>query len=117
MTITPGNWNLTIYKGGTFYYTLAWTDQSNTPINLTGYSAKMMVRPSVDSASAIITLSSGSGITLGGSAGTIALNIPSTTTATLPAIMAVYDLEVISPAGNVDFLIQGNVNIRQMVTV
>jgi len=118
MTITPGNWNLTVYKGGTFSYTITWTDQSNTPINLTGYTAKMMVRQSLDSAAAILTLTTeNGGITLGGSAGTIALSIDKTTTAALPALIGLYDLEIISPGGGVDFLTQGYVNIRQMVTV
>ncbi len=57
------------------------------------------MRTSYDSGTAVVNLTSGTGITLGGTAGTIALEMNATTTAALdgtPNIQYVYDLELIS---------------------
>jgi len=119
MTITPGNWNFTIYQGGTFRYVITWKDENNTPINLTGYSAQMQARTSAASATTLLDISTASGgITLGGSAGTITLFLSAAATAALKEGVGVYDLRLTAPGGNPDndFIIQGNLVVQQMAT-
>ena len=117
MTISPGNYDLTIYQGATFSQTLTWKDASDALVNLTGYTARMMARTSIDAASPFLTLTTENGcITLGGATGTIALSISATDTATISAQGGVYDLELVSGSGVVTRLLSGNVFINREVT-
>jgi hypothetical protein len=60
--------------------------------------------------------SSNGGITLGGSAGTIALNIAASVTANFIAGDYVYDLELNAANGTVTRLIEGKFNVTPEVT-
>lgn len=103
-------------QGATFAYSITWKDSTGTPINLTGYSARMQVRPAVSSSTLRLELTSANGrISLGGSAGTISLSISAADTAALPAGGYVYDLELVSGA-TVTRLMQGAFEVRAEVT-
>lgn len=115
---TPGVLDLSCYQGANFDYTLTW-QSSGTAVNLTGYSARMQVRDSYDAGTAIVSLTNGTGITLGGTAGTIGLALTATQTAALdgtPNIQAIYDLELVSGAGYVTRLVEGRFYIYPEVT-
>jgi len=120
----PGELNLTMYQGASWDYTLTWTTTSGsvtTPVDLTGYTARMQVRETQSSTATILSLTSGSGITLGGTAGTILLEASATTTAGIatsqtPQNQFVYDLELVSGAGYVTRLVEGNFLIDPEVT-
>lgn len=116
----PANLDLTVYQGASWDYSLTW-NLSGTPVNLTGYSARMQIRPTYDSSTVVLGLTSGTGITLGGTAGTIYLEASAATTAgfateNTPQEQYVYDLELVSPAGVVTRLVQGRVFIDPEVT-
>jgi hypothetical protein len=115
MTTQPGKYDITIYQGATYDVTFTWKDESDTEVNLTGYSARLKARESIDSSSAFISLTSGSGITLGGTAGTIRVLISATDTAALTQ-SGVYDLELESGAGVVTRLLEGNLVLSKEVT-
>jgi hypothetical protein len=116
MTITPGNFNFTIFCGGTFNYVITWKDQNGALINLMGYSAEMKIRSSLTDPTVLLDLtSSNGGIALGGTAGTVTLNASAATTAALAPGCAVYDLKLTNGSDN-EFLLQGTINIQQMVT-
>lgn len=109
--------DITINQGATFELTVTWKDSTGAAINLTGYSARMQVRETYSSASTIVSLTNGSGITLGGAAGTIAILISATTTAALTApFSGVYDLELVSAGGVVTRLLQGAATVTPEVT-
>ncbi len=75
------------------------------------------MRETYSSTSTIVSLTSGSGITLGGAAGTIAILISATTTAALTApFSGVYDLELVSAGGVVTRLLQGAATVSPEVT-
>ncbi len=120
----PGELNLTMYQGASWDYTLTWTTTAGsvtTPVDLTGYTARMQVRETQSSTATILSLTSGSGITLGGTAGTILLEASATTTAGIatsqtPQNQFVYDLELVSGAGYVTRLVEGNFLIDPEVT-
>lgn len=114
---TPGKLNLVAYQGASWDYTLTWLS-GGTPVNLTGYQARMQVRESYDSDSTILSLTAGTGITLGGTAGTIYLEASATTTAGFdgtPNKQFIYDLELES-AGVVTRLLEGTFTINPEVT-
>lgn len=109
--------NLTFPQGATWTLSLAWNDDDGDPINLTGFSAAMQIRQSyAQSATPIVSVSSGSGITLGGAAGTIEVRVPATSTDDIRAGRYVYDLELTSGGGEVTRLVEGTVTVTPEVT-
>jgi hypothetical protein len=115
---TPGYLDLNCYQGANFDYTLTW-QTGGTAVNLSGYSARMQVRDSYDAGTAIVSLTSGTGITLGGTAGSIALELSATQTAALdgtPNSQYIYDLELVSGAGYVTRLVEGRFYVYPEVT-
>ena len=88
-----------------------------TPVDITGYTARMQVRSTVDATSTIASFTTTGGtIVLGGSAGTITMNVTATATAAIAAGSYVYDLEIVSGAGVVTRLLQGPFVVSAEVT-
>ena len=56
--MAAGRYSFTIEQGSTLNLELQYKDASGNPIDLTYYSGKMQIRPSVSSTTAYITLSS-----------------------------------------------------------
>lgn len=110
----PGYLNLICYQGATFDYLLTWKT-SGTAVDLTGYTARMQVREDFTSSTAVLSLTNGSGITLGGTAGTILLATSAGTTAALAAGDYVYDLELVN-SNIVTRLVQGKFTVDPEVT-
>lgn len=107
------NYDILIEQGATYTQEFVWKDSDGDPINLSGYSARMKIRQ-LKTDIAIVSLTSGSGITLG-SGGSITVSIPANETELLPTCKARYDLEV-ELAGVVTRLLQGYVTISAEVT-
>ena len=113
--MTPGLVNFVCPQGSTFRRTLTYT-LDNLPVNLSGYSSRLQVRQAYYSDNPIVSLVSGSGITIGGSAGTIDILMSASVTSGFPTGTHVYDLEIISPSNLVDRLIEGTFNVTPEVT-
>lgn len=111
----PGYLDLDCYQGANFDYQLTWT-VAGSAVNLTGYSSRMQVRQYADSTATVLSLVNGTGITLGGTAGTIALSAVATATSAVEAGQYVYDLELVSGAGYVTRLVEGNFVVYAEVT-
>jgi len=103
----PGYLDLECWQGANFDYQLTWT-VGGSAVNLTGYSSRMQVRQYADSTATVFSFVNGTGITLGGTAGTIALAAVATATSAVEAGQYVYDLELVSGAGYVTRLVEGN---------
>ena len=116
MSIAPGLLNLTFSQGATWKLAMTYTNGDGAPIDLTDYSSKMQARTSYDSDVAVLTLTNGSGIVLGGTAGSINLLVAATATAQIAANQYVYDLEVESDSGEVSRVIQGTLIVTPEVT-
>lgn len=103
-------------QGATFTRVFTWTDESEVPVDLTGYTARMHVRTAVATASTTIELTTANGrIALGGATGTITLQLSATDTAALAAKRYVYDLELVSGT-TVTRLLQGAFTVSAEVT-
>lgn len=114
--MTAGRYNIVVERGATFDRTLTWyTDLAQqVPKNLTGYTAAMEIRKSPGE-TVILTLATGSGITLGGTLGTIAILITVTQTNALAAGRYRYDMLLIS--GTVKTrLFEGECEVRDKIT-
>ena len=128
--MSAGRYSFTIEQGTTFQLELIYKDSNQTPVDLTGYSGRMQLRPTVDSTTVYLTLSSslnadGTGLNFSGSSGTnppssgsIGIYIASCTSSLLNFTSAYYDLEIYS-GSNCPYtvrLIEGQVQLSKEVT-
>lgn len=114
--------DICIFQGATFDQTLVYeTGEPSTPVDLSGYTAKMQIRSKPESKAVILELSTSAGnnrITLNylGNNGAIRLFISAADTSSLSSCNdAVYDLELYN-GSVVTRIMQGNVIISPEVT-
>lgn len=119
----PLNLTLFIYQGQTFDDVLALTNADGTPVDLTGYSARMQLRNEITDATTVADWSTDTGeIAIAGPAGTITFNVTAATTAALPTrneqTQWVYDMRLYNAASPVyaERVIQGTVVASPAVT-
>ena len=106
-----------VEKGATYRHTLFWKDSSNVAIDLTGCTAKLQVRESVDSESVIVELSTENDrIIIDPELGKIDLFISDEDTTVLDGFGGVYDLEVYLSNGDTTRLIEGRMTFKPEVT-
>jgi hypothetical protein len=122
-----GRYNLLIEQGATFEIELQYKDSNGVAVDLTGYSGRLQIRPSIGSPTAYLCLSSslnadGTGLNFSGSngstpptSGSIGVYISAATSSMLTFNTGVYDLEIDSGTF-VTRLLQGNVQLSKEVT-
>ena len=122
-----GRYNLLIEQGATFEIEVQYKDSNGVVVDLTGYSGRLQIRPSVGSPTAYLCLSSslqpdGTGLNFSGSngstpptSGSIGVYISAATSSLLTFNTGVYDLEIQS-GSFVTRLLQGNVQLSKEVT-
>lgn len=110
-----GRHNIVAEQGSTF--TFNFTVKTNgVAWNLTSYTARMQVRPTVESTTTLLSLTTGSGITLGGALGTVAITATATQMAAIQSGKHVYDVELVSAGGVVTRIIEGKFIVKAEVT-
>jgi hypothetical protein len=75
------------------YLTKSCKGKSNVPVNLSGYGASMVIRECAKDSASLLTLTAGSGITLGAD-GTIEIVMTATQASNLTAGDNVYEIEL-----------------------
>ena len=130
--MAAGKYNFTIEQGTTVDFEIAYTDSNGGPIDLTGYNARMQLRPTAGSETLYLTLSSslgpcGTGLNMSGSgglnpptSGTIGIYISSVSSSQLDFASAQYDLEIASGSNDcvvVTRLLEGSVRLSKNVTL
>lgn len=111
-----GVYNIHIDQGADFTKVITLRDSSGSPVNLTGFTARMHVRRDVDASSILVELSTQNGrIALGGAAGTITLTLSAATTAGISR-SGVYDIEIVSSGGQVSRVLRGDFVVDREVT-
>lgn len=96
--INPARHHLTIYQGSIFEKAFKLTNAENEPLDLTGYTARMQVRPYPGRDPVYINLVAAD-ITIEGSQGRISFGLDADQTAALDFDEAHFDLELL-PAGD-----------------
>lgn len=88
------------------------------PVDLTGYHARMMVREHADDkAKLLATLDDQAGsIVIDSTAGSITLSLPDTLTGLIPEGRWAYDLRLVPPVGQAEYLIEGPFIMKASVT-
>jgi len=113
--VNPAKYNTECPQGSTFDIQFTYKI-GKFPVNLTGYTSRMQVRETHLSTTPLISLVDGSGLTLGGEAGTINVLIAAGTTAGFSPITYVYDLELVSPNNKVTRIVEGTFRVTPEVT-
>ena len=114
--------DLIIEKGSTFKRTFTWKARNQETgqleiVNLTGYSARSMMREEYDSPQPFISLTVGNGLVLVPETGEIQMTITAEQSAPILAERGVWDLEVFTISGEVVYrLLEGKVKLKPEVT-
>ena len=105
-------YNFIVEQGATFTRQLT-VKENGSAMNLTGYSVASLMRSTHDSSTVVgtftCTISNASG-------GIITMNMTASVTGAIEEGIYVYDLEIISGAGIVTRLLQGEVTVNPEVT-
>jgi len=109
-------YNAVIDQGADWYVNFQWENPNGTPIDVTGYTAKLQVRTSPLAKTAVLTLTNTSGISITGSTGTFAIHATAAQTAAITNGLYSYDMEITSPTNVITRLIQGTFNVSPAVT-
>lgn len=112
--LTPAEYEIVCYQGATLDKTFTAT-QNSTPINWTGYTAKLQVRRYPDSAVVLELSTGGNGITTLTNDGKVSILATATQTAAIEAGNYVYDLELTSGTYVVR-LVMGTFTVSAQVT-
>jgi hypothetical protein len=111
-----GRYDYVVDQGETWTRNVVFS-HAGTVINNTGGTASMTVRPGVEQSGTLVALSSpSSGITLGGSNGTIALALSAAQTEDFPPKLYHYDLELQTSAGTIYKILKGTFLVRGETT-
>ena len=103
-------------QGSDFDTVITYRDDANVLVNLTGCTARMQVRQFASSAASQLSLTSTSGITLGGAAGTIQIQISSAALSAVPAGEYIYDIELVDTTQKVLKILSGPFTVNAEVT-
>lgn len=115
------NQRLEVIRGDTRRYEITVTDDAGLPVDLSGASVYFTVRKKYSSGAndtdAVFQKEVGGGITItDGSAGVVALVIDPADTRALPASLFLYDLQVITGAGDTITAALGEFAVKADVT-
>lgn len=102
--------NFDVEAGATWRCPLEYRNTDGTPFVLAGWSARMSVRSR--RGERLLDLNSDdNGIAVDGPAGTVTVTITAEQTAALPAGRVLYDIELVSPDGEVTRLVTGSLTV------
>ena len=113
MAYQPDHYDFTVRASSTWRdaFTMYSTASSATPVNLTGYGAALIVKETPGAASAYLTLTTGSGIALGGASGTIEIVQGASQTGAYTWQDGEYTLSLIASGGDSNTLLTGRVHV------
>lgn len=102
-------------QGTTYEHTFNYETAAGVAIDLTGYSARMQFRSTVNSSTTLYDVTDVSGELVCGN-GTVVLTIPDTASEAFSFTKCVFDIEVESPGGVTTRIVKGTVVVDPEVT-
>lgn len=109
-------YNVEIDQGADWFLNVTYEQPAGTPVNITGYTSALQLRSLPTDATAVLSLSTGSGITITGASGLVAVHATATQTRAIDEGIYYYDLEITSQSGVVTRLVQGQAYVSAEVT-
>jgi len=125
--MSAGKYSFVLEQGSTFDIEIQYKDTTGSAVDLSGYSGKMQIRPTIASETVYLTLSSslngdGTGLNFSGSngstpptSGSVGIFVSATSSSALDFTEAVYDLEITS-GSIVTRILEGKVKLSKEVT-
>lgn len=112
-----GQYNFDIEQGVAFARIMNLKDSNGVTMNLTGYSARMQIRPYVSSTEVLIEATTANGkLIITPLTGVLTLSLSATDTTQLAYTKAVYDIELVDNVGTPIRLLQGEITVSREVT-
>ena len=109
-------YNVEIDQGADWFLNVTYEQPQGTPVNITGYTSALQLRSLPTDTTAVLSLATGSGITITGATGLVAVHATATQTRAIDEGVYYYDLEITSQSGIVTRLIQGQAYVSAEVT-
>jgi hypothetical protein len=109
-------YNVEIDQGADWFLNVTYEQPAGTPVNITNYTSALQLRSLPTDPTAVLSLATGSGITITGASGLVAIRATATQTRAIDEGIYYYDLEITSPAGVVTRLVQGQADVSPEVT-
>ena len=115
--MSAGRYNIKIEQGATFRFDITYKDSTQQPVNLTGCTVRMQIRPIPSSTTILVNATQANGkIAVVPLTGRITVTLSATATAALDFTTARYDLEIAALDGTVTRLLEGAVQLSPEVT-
>jgi hypothetical protein len=115
--MAAGTYNMTLEQGVDQDLEFLWKDDTGTPINLTGYTARMQARASYEEAKAVLELSTASNtIVIDGAAGKLTLKFSAAVTSKVYTLKLVYDIELKDPSNKTLRFLKGKLTVSPEAT-
>lgn len=114
---TPVTQSLSLEQGAPFSLSLVWNSPAGTPIDLTGYSAELLMATDLVNKTPLVLFTTGSGgasntsLTLGGASGSISAYASAQATSDMVFASGVYALMVQDSSNNITKLMEGYVTL------
>lgn len=109
-------YNVEIDQGADWFLNVTYEQPAGTPVNITGYTSALQLRSLPTDATAVLSLSTGSGITITGASGLVAVHATAAQTRAIDEGIYYYDLEITSQSNIVTRLVQGQAYVSAEVT-
>jgi hypothetical protein len=109
-------YNVEIDQGADWFLNVTYEQPAGTPVNITGYTSALQLRSLPTDATAVLSLATGSGITITGASGLVAVHATAAQTRAIDEGVYYYDLEITSQSGIVTRLVQGQAYVSAEVT-
>lgn len=114
--MTAGQFDFDIEQGATFHMILTCYDENHALIDFTNFTAVMKARAALNSDVVYLSLANGSGITLGGVAGTLDVLIDKSVTAAYTFSTAVYDITITDGSGVATRVFEGTITLSRQAS-
>ncbi len=115
-----GTYNFKIEQGAKFSRDFTWRNPDKSPVNIAGYTFRMMARHKHDDPEPLISLSTveppGGIRIVDGPNGTFRISLTDVQTAALNFVEAIYDLKAVPPADGAIRLFEGKITLSKEVT-
>jgi hypothetical protein len=109
--------NLRFFAGDTWTATFVSVNPDGTPVDNTGCSAKMQIRPDFSGPLTLEASTSNGLLALGGTNGEITVTIPAATTSSVAPGYYFYDLKLTFASGVVETAAYGAIQVKPRITV
>jgi len=115
--VAAAEYNFEIEQGATLVLPFVWQSSDGTPVDLSGYTARMQVRRTVSSPDVLLEATTANNrLQISALAGQVSLVLPASVTEAIDWTRGRYDLELESPDGVVTRLLFGEVTVSKEVT-